>query len=101
MDIGINIGLIFALAAIVMPGVNYYKGFYPGEIKPWNARLASLILSFIVVYLVTYNTVPFVWQTYVMNSLGTALIASGYWDGTTQIGNAIGKVLAKVNNRIV
>ena len=97
IDIGINIPLILSLGILVMAGVNYYKSFYKSEIASWNARLASLVIALIIVYLVTYKTAPFVWQDYILNSVATALVASGYWDGTAQIGAAMAKAIAKID----
>ena len=92
--LGINIPLAIAIGVMVMAVVNYYKSAYPIELKPWHMRIANMIVSFIIVYLIMLGTTPIVWYVYVKTSVAVALLASGFWDGTAQIGAGLVKAIS-------
>lgn len=97
--LGINIPLAIAIGVMVMAVVNYYKSSYKTELPAWHLRIANMIVSFAIVYLIMLGATPVVWYVYAKTSVAVALLASGFWDGTSQIGSGIVKAIssAKVN----
>ena len=104
MDILVSMKLIplaIALGVFIMPAVNYYKSFYKTDIPAWNSRIASLIISFVLAYLVMWSITPFIWQDYVLVSILGALAASGFWDGTAQIGKGLVQAISAAKVSVV